>query len=273
MLTVQRGATPRSGEHDCDVTLDVAVPKTSAVPKRSAVPNTTGVPLRARLLVVDDERNLVELLCAAMRYEGFEVATARSGHEALHVVKEFEPDLILLDVMMPGLDGFEVVKRWRGQGTSTPVLFLTAKDASEDKVAELTAGGGDYVTKPFSLEEVVARVRTVLRRSKNPGARGETARLRFGDLELDEDAHQVFEAGVKIALSPTELNVLRFFLLNPGRVLSKGQMLDHVWHDDFGGDVSVVESYVSYLRRKIDTTDPRLLHTIRGVGCVPRISS
>jgi two-component system OmpR family response regulator len=225
----------------------------------------------ARLLVVDDEPNIVELLSASLRYAGFEVATARNGQEALKVAGEFRPDLTILDVMMPGLDGFEVVRRLRSSGMLFPVLFLTARDATEDKVTGLTLGGDDYVTKPFSLEEVIARIRAVLRRAGNRQSDDRPARLTFADIELDDDTHEVWKASDKVALSPTEFKLLRYFLLNRGRVLSKAQILDHVWHYDFGGDANVVESYVSYLRRKVDTTHPRLLHTLRGVGYVMRV--
>jgi len=225
---------------------------------------------QARLLVVDDEPNILELLSVSLRFSGFEVATASNGLEALTVARGFRPDLVVLDVMMPGLDGFEVVRRLRGEGTRVPVLFLTAKDGTEDKVQGLTLGGDDYVTKPFSLEELVARIRAVLRRG---GAVQQPAssRLVFADVELDEDSHEVWKAGEAVALSPTEFNLLRYLMQNPGRVLSKTQILDHVWHYDFGGEANVVESYVSYLRRKVDTTEPRLLHTLRGVGYVLRV--
>ena len=186
------------------------------------------------------------------------------------LARSLKPDLLVLDVMMPELDGFEVVRRLRGEGSRAPVLFLTAKDATEDKVRGLTLGGDDYVTKPFSLEEVVARIRAVLRRGDAVQQAART-RLVFADLELDEDSHEVWKAGVPVALSPTEFNLLRYFLQNPGRVLSKAQILDHVWQYDFGGEAGVVESYVSYLRRKLDTTEPRLLHTLRGVGYVLRV--
>ncbi len=225
----------------------------------------------AKLLVVDDEPNIVELLAASLRYAGFEVATARTGHDALKLARQFRPDVLLLDVMMPGIDGFEVVRRLRGEGERCPVLFLTARDATEDKVTGLTLGGDDYVTKPFSLEEVIARIRALLRRAAAGPAQAELARLAFADIELDDDTHEVWKAGEPVSLSPTEFKLLRFFLQNPGRVLSKTQILDHVWHYDFGGDVNVVESYVSYLRRKIDTTEPRLLQTLRGVGYVLRM--
>jgi two-component system OmpR family response regulator len=224
----------------------------------------------ARLLVVDDEPNILELLSASLRFAGFDVATATNGNEALRVAASSQPDLMVLDVMMPGLDGFEVVRRMRKDEQRVPVLFLTAKDATEDKVAGLTLGGDDYITKPFSLEEVIARIRAVLRRLASVGATTSSVRLAFGDIELDDDTHEVFKAGQPVTLSPTEFKLLRYFLQNPTRVLSKAQILDHVWNYDFGGDANVVESYISYLRRKIDTTEPRLLHTIRSVGYVLR---
>jgi two-component system OmpR family response regulator len=229
---------------------------------------TTTAP-EARLLVVDDEPNIVDLLATSLRFAGFEVATARNGSEALRLAPEFRPDLLVLDVMMPGIDGFSVVRRLRQEGMTAPVVFLTAKDSTEDKVTGLTLGGDDYVTKPFSLEEVVARIRAVLRRFRSTEQQQAT-RLTFADIELDEDTHEVWKAGELVPLSPTEFKLLRYFLQNPGRVLSKPQILDHVWHYDFNGEANVVESYVSYLRRKVDTTDPRLLHTLRGVGYVLR---
>jgi two-component system OmpR family response regulator len=229
---------------------------------------TTTAP-EARLLIVDDEPNIVELLSASLRFAGFEVETASGGLEAVETARTYRPDLLVLDVMMPGLDGFGVVKRLRQGGVRTPVLFLTAKDATEDKVQGLTLGGDDYVTKPFSLEEVVARIRAVLRRvAVSPQA---ASHLSFADIELDEDTHEVWKNGELVPLSPTEFKLLRYFMQNPGRVLSKAQILDHVWNYDFGGDANVVESYVSYLRRKVDTTEPRLLHTLRGVGYVLRL--
>ncbi len=243
----------------------------SQPPSRSdAAPagNLVGMP-EARLLIVDDEPNIVELLSASLRFAGFEVATAATGMAALEVARNFRPDLLVLDVMMPGLDGFGVVRQLRSEGLRTPVVFLTAKDATEDKVQGLTLGGDDYVTKPFSLEEVVARIRAVLRRvAASPQ---EQANLSFADIELDEDTHEVWKAGDLVPLSPTEFKLLRYFMQNSGRVLSKAQILDHVWHYDFGGEANVVESYVSYLRKKVDTTEPRLLHTLRGVGYVLRL--
>jgi two-component system OmpR family response regulator len=225
----------------------------------------------ARLLVVDDEPNILELLSVALRFSGFEVATAADGRQALTVARTFKPDLVVLDVMLPELDGFEVVRRLRGEGARVPVLFLTAKDATDDKITGLTLGGDDYVTKPFSLEEVVARIRAVLRRGTGAPQAAVGSRLVFHDVEMDEDSHEVWKDGDPVPLSPTEFNLLRYFMQNPGRVLSKAQILDHVWHYDFGGDANVVESYVSYLRRKVDTGEPRLLHTLRGVGYVLRV--
>ena len=224
----------------------------------------------ARLLVVDDEPNILELLSASLRFAGFEVASAANGVEALRLARSFRPDLLVLDVMMPEMDGFDLVRRLRGEGSRTPVVFLTARDATEDKVTGLTLGGDDYVTKPFSLEEVVARIRAVLRRTSEGPAATQPARVSFADIELDDETHEVWKNGKAVSLSPTEFKLLRYFLQNAGRVLSKAQILDHVWNYDFGGDANVVESYVSYLRRKIDTTEPRLLHTLRGVGYVLR---
>jgi two-component system OmpR family response regulator len=216
-----------------------------------------------RLLLVDDEDNLRSMLEAALRYEGFEVHAATDGRSALDAVDAASPDLIVLDVMLPDLDGFEVCRRLRNDGVRTPVLFLTARDATDDKVRGLTLGGDDYLVKPFSLDELVARIDAVLRRS---GLARTGAVLRCADLELDDDAHVVRRGGQEIALSPTEYNLLRFLLANQGRVLSKPQILDHVWQYDFGGDGGVVETYIGYLRKKIDTVDPRLIQTVRGFG-------
>jgi two-component system OmpR family response regulator len=224
----------------------------------------------ARLLVVEDDPNIVELLAASLRFAGFQVETARDGRAALRAARTFRPDLMVLDVMMPGLDGFEVVRRMGSEGARCPVVFLTARDAIEDKITGLTIGGDDYITKPFSLDEVLARIRAVLRRSRG-GHPESSTRLRFADIELDDETHEAWKAGALVALSPTEYKLLRYVMENAGRVLSKAQILDHVWHYDFGGDANVVESYVSYLRRKIDTTEPRLLHTLRGVGYVLRM--
>ena len=217
----------------------------------------------ARLLLVDDEDNLRSMLDAALRHSGFEVHPVASGRDAIAAVPEVHPDLIVLDVMLPDLDGFAVCKRLRSSGDRTPVLFLTARDATEDKVRGLTLGGDDYLVKPFSLEELVARISAVLRRSGIDPTRAE---LRCGDLVMDDDAHRLTRGGHDVALSPTEWNLLRYLLVNKGRVVSKAQILDHVWDYDFGGDGGVVETYIGYLRRKLDTSEPRLIHTIRGVG-------
>ncbi len=229
---------------------------------------TAGVPVR--VLVVDDERPIADLVATALRYEGFEPRTAADGREALEAVEAFHPALIVLDVMMPGLDGFEVQQRLHDRGQHVPVLFLTARDATEDKVRGLGLGADDYVTKPFSLEELIARVRAILRRTGAASAES-SERLVFEDLEMDDAAHEVRRAGHDVDLTPTEYALLRYFLLNPRHVLTKEQILDHVWHYDFGGDGAIVETYVSYLRKKIDKRAPRLLHTVRGVGYVLRL--
>ena len=220
----------------------------------------------ARVLVVDDETNIVELLSVSLKFQGFEVHTASNGPAALDKAREIRPDAVILDVMMPGMDGFGVLRRLRADGVDAPALFLTARDSLQDKIAGLTLGGDDYVTKPFSLEEVVARLRVILRRSGKGVEEPRSAKLTFADIELDEDTHEVWKAGQPVSLSPTEFTLLRYFIINAGTVLSKPKILDHVWRYDFGGDVNVVESYVSYLRRKIDTGEKRLLHTLRGVG-------
>ena len=232
---------------------------------------TESVADAVRVLVVDDEPAIADLVGTALRYEGFDVATAGSGRDVLTLVESFRPDLIVLDIMLPDLDGFEVQRRLSDRGRRIPVLFLTARDATEDKVRGLTIGGDDYVTKPFSLEELIARIRAVLRRAGH----GEDAagRLRFEDLEMDEDTHEVWRGGQPIDLTATEFNLLRFLLSNPRRVLSKAQILDHVWNYDFGGDSSIVETYISYLRKKVDIQDPRLIHTVRGVGYVLRLAA
>ena len=224
----------------------------------------------AQLLVVEDEPNILELLAASLRYAGFEVISASAGTEAVQAAQRYRPDLIVLDVMLPDMDGFDVVRRLRGGGDRIPVVFLTARDAMDDKIRGLTLGGDDYVTKPFSLEEVIARIRAVLRRTRGDGAEP-TPRLKFADLELDEDSHEVWRAGQPVQLSPTEFKLLRYFMGNANRVLSKMQILDHVWDYDFRGDTGIVESYVSVLRRKVDSTEPRLIHTLRGVGYVLRL--
>jgi len=219
----------------------------------------------AKVLVVDDEAYIADLLSTGLSFVGFDVRTAGGGQEALSLVRDWRPDLLVLDVMMPGVDGFEVTRRLRAEGRSVPVLFLTARDALEDKVTGLTIGGDDYVTKPFSLEEVVARVRALLRRSSATEPQG--ARLTYADLVMDEDAHEVWRSGEPVELTPTEFSLLRYLMLNPGRVMSKAQILDHVWAYDFGGDGAVVESYISYLRKKVDAPfDVPLIRTVRGVG-------
>jgi two-component system OmpR family response regulator len=216
-----------------------------------------------RLLLVDDEDNLRSMLEAALRHSGFEVHPAANGRDALDAVAEVQPDLIVLDVMLPDLDGFAVCQRLRSEGNRTPVLFLTARDGTEDKVRGLTLGGDDYLIKPFSLDELVARITAVLRRT---GAARDDSTLTCADLELDDDAHRVTRGGEDISLSPTEYNLLRYLLLNKERVLSKSQILDHVWQYDFGGDGGVVETYIGYLRKKLDHDEPKLIHTVRGVG-------
>jgi two-component system OmpR family response regulator len=224
----------------------------------------------ARLLVVDDEPSIRELLTASLRFAGFEVFPAADGAEALKLAEQYRPDLVVLDIMLPDLDGFTVTRKLRERGRDVPVLFLTARDDTSDKVTGLTVGGDDYVTKPFSLEEVVARIRAVLRRT-GVGGQPDTGRLVFHDLEMDEDSHEVRRAGKLVDLSPTEFKLLRYLMLNPNRVLSKAQILDHVWAYDFNGEAGIVESYISYLRRKIDAIDPPLIHTRRGVGYVLRL--
>jgi two-component system OmpR family response regulator len=231
-----------------------------------------GEPGPLRVLVVDDEPNISALLSATLRLVAFDVRVAESGHGALLAVQEFDPDLVVLDVMLPDLDGFDVARRLRANGQTVPVLFLTARDAVEDRISGLTAGGDDYVTKPFSLEEVVLRIRAILRRSQPElGVPADAGVLRYADLELDEDAHEVRRGGRLVELSPTEFNLLQYLLINAGRVVSKAQILDRVWKYDFGGDGRIVESYVYYLRRKIDKVGPPLIHTVRGVGYALRL--
>jgi two-component system OmpR family response regulator len=216
-----------------------------------------------RILVVDDEESISELLSIALRYEGFAVATAADGRAALERFDEFRPHLLVLDVMMPGLDGFEVAKRLAERREDVPIIFLTARDTTEDKVRGLTLGGDDYVTKPFSIEELVARIRTILRRT---GLSEQEGRLAFDTIELDEDTREVFRDGEPVDLTDTEFRLLRYLMLNPRRALTRAQILDHVWSYDFGGDGRVLETYISYLRRKVDRRDRPLIHTVRGVG-------
>ena len=224
----------------------------------------------ARLLVVDDEPNIRDLLATSLRFAGFEVFTASTGNEAIREATEHQPDLVVLDVMLPDMDGFTVTRRLRDRGEQYPILFLTAKDETQDKVAGLTVGGDDYVTKPFSLEEVVARIRAVLRRTHGGSETAVDSALVVGDLRLDEDSHEVHRGDVNIELSPTEFKLLRYLMLNAGRVVSKTQILDHVWDYDWSGAVGIVESYISYLRRKIDVVGEPMIHTKRGIGYVLR---
>jgi two-component system OmpR family response regulator len=217
-----------------------------------------------RVLVVDDEPNIVDVLTMALRFQGFTVASAGTGAEAVSAVGAFKPDLIVLDVMLPDMEGFEVAQRLGAQHARVPIIYLTARDATEDKIRGLTLGGDDYVTKPFSLEELIARIRAILRRSGL--AEPESSRLVFEDVELDEDAHEVRRNNEIVDLTATEYRLLRYFMLNPRRVLSRAQILEHVWEYDFGGDARVLETYVSYLRKKLDAHGPPLIHTVRGVG-------
>jgi two-component system OmpR family response regulator len=222
-----------------------------------------------RVLVVDDEPNIVDVISMALRFEGFTVAAAANGAEAIAAVDEFRPHLMLLDIMLPDMEGFEVARRLADEGTGLPIVFLTARDATEDKVRGLTMGGDDYVTKPFSLEELIARIRTILRRAGL--AAGESSRLTFDDLELDEDTREVSRGGRPIDLTATEYRLLRYLMLNPRRVLTRAQLLDHVWNYDFAGDARVLETYISYLRKKVDDGAPSLIHTVRGVGYALRL--
>ncbi len=222
----------------------------------------------AHVLVVDDEPAITDLLATALRYMGYQVTTAGTGLAALDAAATAAPDLVVLDVMLPDIDGFEVCRRLRNARDFVPVIFLSARDTEDDRVTGFVRGGDDYVTKPFSLEELTLRIGALLRRVR--GGEGADARLRYRDLEMDEDRHQVWRGGREILLSPTEFRLLRYLLLNPERVLSKQQILDHVWQYDFNGEDNVVETYVSYLRRKIDDLEPRLLRTIRGFGYVLR---
>ena len=224
-----------------------------------------GTPVR--VLVVDDEVNIAELISMALRYEGWDITTAHTGSKAVREAKDHQPDAIVLDVMLPDIDGLEVLRRIRSTQPDVPVLFLTARDAVEDRVAGLTAGGDDYVTKPFSIEELVARLRGLMRRA---GARRveESNVLTVGDLELDEDSHEVRRGGDEVVLTATEFELLRFLMRNPRRVMSKAQILDRVWNYDFGGQANVVELYISYLRKKIDHGRAPMIHTMRGAGYV-----
>jgi two-component system OmpR family response regulator len=227
-----------------------------------------GKPIRA--LVVDDESSISDLVSIALKYEKFEVRTASSGRDAVAAAREFDPDVIVLDIMLPDFDGIEVMKRIRGEQKDIPVLFLTAKDDVKDRIAGLTAGGDDYVTKPFSIEELVARIRGIVRRTLVASTSREDPEIRVDDLVLNEETYEVFRGETRVELTATEFELLRYLMRNPKRVLSKAQILDRVWSYDFGGRSSIVEIYISYLRKKIDTLGPALIHTVRGVGYVIR---
>jgi two-component system OmpR family response regulator len=231
---------------------------------RTALTRADGSPVR--VLVVDDEATLTDLLKMALRYEGWEVRTAATGQAALAAARDFRPDAVVLDIMLPDLDGLQILSRLRANGDDMPVLFLTAKDSLDDRINGLTAGGDDYVTKPFSLEELVARLRGLIRRSTLLAVDNDGPTVQVGDLTLNEDSHEVYRDGTPIELTATEFELLRYLMRNPRRVLSKSQILDRVWSYDFGGKASVVEIYISYLRKKIDAGRPAMIHTIRGVG-------
>lgn len=218
-----------------------------------------------KVLIVDDEPNIRDLLSTSLRFAGFSVHAVANGADAVHAAEKGEPDIILLDVMLPDMNGFSVTKKLRSMGINAPVLFLTARDETEDKITGLTVGGDDYMTKPFSLDEIVARINAILRRTK--AAEVEESVLEVGEIKINQDAHDVFVNGTLVELSPTEYKLLRFLISNPNRVLTKAQILDHVWEYDFNGEMGIVESYVSYLRKKLDplTTEP-LIQTKRGVG-------
>jgi two-component system, OmpR family, response regulator len=221
-----------------------------------------------RVLIVDDEDNISFLVASALKLQGLDTFTCGNGHDAIVQVAVVQPDLIVLDVMMPGIDGFEVLRRLRGDGCQVPVMFLTARDAVDDRVRGLTIGGDDYLVKPFAIAELIARVGAALRRS---GHVEKDDVLRVGDLEMNQSAHRVTKRGVVLALTPTEYKLLRYLLMNNGRVVTKSQILDHVWQYDFDGDASVVETYMSYLRRKADRGEEKLIHTVRGVGYCLRV--
>ncbi len=232
--------------------------------------STRKPPKGIRILVVDDELPITELLQMALTFEGYDVSVASSGREALEVMRTTKPDLLILDVMMPGMDGFTLVRRLREERNDVPVLLLTAKDAVEDRVQGLQLGSDDYVTKPFSLAELVARVEAILRRAGQ--AAGSPPRIQVGDLILDDEAHEVLRDGHEIELTATEFKLLRYLMLNANKVVSKAQILDHVWEYDFGGDANIVETYISYLRKKLDAWGPPLIKTVRGVGYSLRAS-
>jgi two-component system OmpR family response regulator len=227
-------------------------------------PRMSDASAEQRVLVVDDEPNLVEVVSMALRFQGFTVETASTGHAALAAVSVFKPHLMVLDVMLPDMEGFDVAARLGAQRSGVPIIFLTARDATDDKIRGLSGGGDDYMTKPFSLEELVARIRTILRRTGHSAP--DSGRLVFEDLELDEESREVSRAGAPIELTATEYRLLRYLMLNPRRVMTRSQLLDHVWNYDFGGDGRVLETYISYLRKKLDAHGPSLIKTIRGVG-------
>ena len=246
--------------------MTMSTPQSSATmtaPAAARRPDGTAI----RVLVVDDEPSLAELLGSVLRYEGWETRTAGTGGDAVCIAREFQPDAVILDIMLPDFDGLEVLRRLRAENPGVCVLFLTARDAVEDRIAGITAGGDDYVTKPFSLEEVLARLRGLLRRADLARTQSEGS-LAVADLTMDEDAREVRRGGELIELTATEFELLRFLMRNPRRVLSKAQILDRVWNYDFGGQAHVVELYISYLRKKIDAGRPPLIHTVRGVGYV-----
>ncbi|CAB4552894.1 MAG: response regulator [Actinobacteria bacterium] len=226
-----------------------------------------------RILVVDDEPNINDLISTSLKFSGFEVRSAMNGAQALTIAEEFKPHALVLDVMMPGMSGFQVCEKLRKDGLKVGVLFLTAKDSTDDKVTGLTIGGDDYMVKPFSLEELIARVRAILRRTGDIEIDIDDELIRFADLELNEATHEVSRGGKLIELSPTEFTLLRYLLINADRVVSKAQILDHVWQYDFRGDAGIVETYISYLRKKIDIQEPQLIHTVRGVGYRLRLPS
>ena len=243
---------------------------TSGETRRAAQPprmtRADGTPIR--VVVVDDEDSLTDLLSMALRYEGWDVKIASNGQSAMAITREFRPDVIVLDIMLPDIDGLQVLTRLRADGINTPILFLTAKDSLDDRIVGLTVGGDDYVTKPFSLEELVARLRALIRRSSLTLSTAEESVIEVGDLVLNEDSHEVHRGGDPIELTATEFELLRFLMRNPRRVLSKAQILDRVWSYDFGGRSSVVEIYISYLRKKVDAGRPQMIHTVRGAGYI-----
>jgi two-component system OmpR family response regulator len=241
-------------------------PAASETAARPRLTRVDGSPVRA--VVVDDESTLTDLLQMALRYEGWDVRTAGDGRTALQLVREFKPDVVVLDIMLPDIDGLAVLQRLRADNIDTPVLFLTAKDSLDDRIVGLTSGGDDYVTKPFSLEELVARLRGLIRRSTLTITAADDPEVTVGDLLLNEDSHEVYRAGEPVELTATEFELLRFLMRNPRRVLSKAQILDRVWSYDFGGKSSVVEIYISYLRKKIDSGHPPMIHTVRGAGYI-----